>query len=97
MITNVGIPGMVLGTDYVLHHVNQSAYRVFNFTLGDHVLNPGWVARSVFQVANGVYVYTYGVGSGSNPLNVNGNQTVVNQVWGGTNNSIRRCVAAGEC
>jgi hypothetical protein len=97
MITNVSIPGMVLGTDHVLHEVNPSARRVFNFTLGDHVLNPGWVSRTVFQVGTGVYVYTYGAGGGSNPFNVNGNQTVVNQVWGGTNNNIRRCVAAGSC
>jgi RHS repeat-associated protein len=98
MITNVAIPGMLPGTtDHVLHQVNPSAYRVFNFTLGDHVLNPGWVARTVFQAANGVYVFTFGVGTGSNPFNVNGNQTVVNQVWGATNANIRACVAAGTC
>jgi len=97
MITNVSIPGVVIGTDHVLHEVNQSAHRVFNFTLGDHVLNPGWVARTVFQVRNGVYVHTYGIGSGSNPFGVNSRQPVVNQVWGSNNNNIRKCVAAGTC
>ncbi|MFN9731349.1 MAG: hypothetical protein ACK59M_13025, partial [Pseudomonadota bacterium] len=97
MITNVRIPGMLFGTDYVLHQVNHSAYRVFNFTLGDHVLNPGWVSRSVFEAAGGVYVHTYGQGTGSNPIGINSNRSIVNQVWGGTNDSIRRCIAASNC
>ena len=99
-VSNVDLPGPVAlfnGTDNVLHHVDDKTLTIFNFTLGDHMLNPGWVVRQVYIKENDVYIRTYGEGSGFNIFNVNGNQDIVDAVWSGTNDYIRECISASNC
>jgi hypothetical protein len=99
-VTDVDLPGPVAlfnGTDHVLHHVDDKSMTVYNFTLGDHVLNPGWVMRQTFVRDGAVFIRTYGAGSGFNIGNVNGNQQMVDFVWTGTNDNIRSCIASSSC
>jgi hypothetical protein len=99
-VTDVDLPGPVAlfnGSDNVLHHVDDESMTVFNFTLGDHMLNPGWVMRQTFVKDGAVYVRTYGVGEGFNFGDVNGNQTIVDFVWEGTNDNIRNCISESNC
>ncbi len=96
-VTDVNLPGPIPGSDNVLHHVDDKTMTVFNFTLGDHALNPGWVLRQTFVKDGFVYIRTYGVGNGFNIGNVNGKQWMVDYVWEGTNDNIRNCIASSSC
>ncbi|MFE8647319.1 RHS repeat-associated core domain-containing protein, partial [Sphingomonas sp. NCPPB 2930] len=57
-VSNVKLPGGISGQDHVLHGVDNVNHIVTNSTLGDHMLNPGWVKRSTKIDNDGISVFT---------------------------------------
>jgi RHS repeat-associated protein len=93
-VSNVKLPGGVSGKDHVLHGVDDKSLRVTNMTLGDHMLNPGWVTRDTVETGDSIRVDSKGGGDGFNLLGLNSNDYLVKRVWGETDQEVKKCLEA---
>ncbi|MFD1215711.1 RHS repeat-associated core domain-containing protein [Microbulbifer celer] len=79
----------VPGLGHVTHIVNDDRMSVVNVTMGDHLLYPGKVVRSVVVEGPKIYVNTYGDGTG--PLGTM-NEILDNVVWEPVDWKIRNAI-----
>jgi filamentous hemagglutinin len=74
--------GDVSRLGYVTHLVDPTTLSIVNITLPkQHGLDPGWVFRQVQNRSDGIYIYSYGAGTGANPFEIN--TKMARPVWGG--------------
>jgi RHS repeat-associated protein len=67
----------------IMTAVDPGGSTIWNLTLPDHRLYPGWVRRDVVVKGGATWVVTTGGGTGFNPLNLN--EILAPVVWGGEN------------
>lgn len=82
-VTVVNIPGadQVGYTSEVVTKINLSEHNIINYTLLTHALHPGKVTRTVVSESDGIYVKTYGIGTGKLGF-INEWEWLTNRVWG---------------
>ena len=93
-IINVNLPVIFIGQDSIRTIIDREQYSATNYTLRNHFLHPGKVTRTVVERDTGIWIFTYGEGTGPFPRqNEEGADSLWTEVDQKLNNAVAQAVA----